>query len=811
MLIGIASVLPDFPVRFFSCFIFFALVHPCIGATDSGNLAADLPAVLNFEADHRGSTAPTGWRGGPVDTLHLDDAVTHGGKWAARIDRTSPSSSKFSHLTKSLPMDVTGTRVELRGFIRTESVSEFAGLWMREDGVDGVLEFENMQSRKLSGTTDWTEYSISLPLNPKGRTLLFGFLVGGTGRAWVDDLQLLVDGRPFWEAPKATRVETVLDRDHDFDKGSLVTVSELSDVQIENLATLGRVWGFLKYHHPKVAAGELHWDYELFRFLPVLLAAKTPTAANEAMVKWIDDLGELDPTPPARLDETDLHLRPDNSWIEDDSRLGAALGARLRAVHAGRPVAREQFYVSFAPGVGNPVFEHELAYPAIKTPDAGYQLLALFRFWNIIRYWFPYRDLIDENWDAVLAEFIPRIALAKTADAYQLELFALIAKVGDSHANLWSSLHVRPPVGDSLLPVKLRFVEGHPVITSTLADVGLQRADVITSIDGVSVRDLIRMWSPYYAASNEAKRLHDIARSMTRGPAGPMKLQVERAGKMIEMEVLRVPIASLPKLNADQHDLPGPAFRLLSKDVAYLKLSAVKAAQAGSYVEQAAGTKGWIIDIRNYPAEFVVFALGTHFVAGPTSFARFSRATAGNPGAFYFKEIAALQPKRRKEIEKGETTTITEFERSVRSLKASNPVSPEAIEWQTETSNRADYTGKLVILVDETSLSQAEYTAMAFRSAPKAMVVGSTTAGADGNVSSIPLPGGLRTMISGIGIFHPDKRPTQRIGIVPDVEVRPTLEGIRLGRDEVLEEALRQIVGTDVSAAEILKLAKPVD
>ena len=82
---------------------------------------------------------------------------------------------------------------------------------------------------------------------------------------------------------------------------------------------------------------------------------------------------------------------------------------------------------------------------------------------------------------------------------------------------------------------------------------------------------------------------------------------------------------------------------------------------------------------------------------------------------------------------------------------------------------------------------------MAFRSARGSVVVGSTTAGADGNVSPLPLPGGLNTVISGIGVFYPDKRPTQRIGIVPDIEVRPTIAGIRAARDEVLDEAIRRI------------------
>jgi C-terminal processing protease CtpA/Prc len=101
----------------------------------------------------------------------------------------------------------------------------------------------------------------------------------------------------------------------------------------------------------------------------------------------------------------------------------------------------------------------------------------------------------------------------------------------------------------------------------------------------------------------------------------------------------------------------------------------------------------------------------------------------------------------------------------------------------------------VVILVDEVTQSQAEYTAMALRTAPNALVVGSTTAGADGNVSAIPLPGGLRSMISGIGVFYPDKTPTQRIGIVPDIEVAPTVSGVRDGRDEVLDAALRLIIG----------------
>ena len=53
-------------------------------------------------------------------------------------------------------------------------------------------------------------------------------------------------------------------------------------------------------------------------------------------------------------------------------------------------------------------------------------------------------------------------------------------------------------------------------------------------------------------------------------------------------------------------------------------------------------------------------------------------------------------------------------------------------------------------------------------------------------------------MITGIGVFYPNGRPTQRVGIVPDLVVHPTVEGIRAGRDEVLEAALEAVLGRQV-------------
>lgn len=727
-----------------------------------------LPQILNFENQETGD-ALAGWMANPAGTIFADNKIVHGGKWAARLERKAGSAGGFSTLHRAIAMDFAGKTVELRGFLRLDQVEGFTGLWMREDGEDGVVAFDNMQRKQLKGTSDWAEYSITLPVQPEGRQLFFGILLSGTGSVWADDLQLLVDGKPVWQAAKVERPQTAMETDKQFNGGSGLTIATLSQTQIENLATLGKVWGFLKYHHPLVASGKFHWDFELLRVLPTVLQADNRVAANAAVLKWIRGLGPIKPcTRCATLDENDLYMRPDVKWIADEKLLGAELSQELQSIYRNRAADGKQFYIALQENASNPAFNHELTYRQVKLPDPGFQLLGLYRFWNIVEYWSPYRDLLEEDWNKILVEFIPRIMLARTADEYQRELIALIARMHDGHANLWSSLAVRPPTGDCQLPVTVRFIENRAVVYSlapgeAAKQTGLQVGDAITELDGVPVTKLVAEWTPYYAASNDAARLRDMGFAMTRGSCGEASVRILRGDHELPLKPKR---GKENDSSAYTHDLPGETFRMLSKDVAYLKLSTVKSADAVHYVEAAAGAKGLIIDIRNYPSEFMVFALGSLLVERETPFARFTISDLVTPGAFHWKASESLKPQ------------------------------------------KPHFAGKVVVLVDEISMSQSEYTAMTFRSSG-ALVVGSTTAGADGNVSPFGLPGGLRTMISGIGVFYPDKKPTQGIGIIPDVVVRPTIAGIRAGRDEVLEEALRQILGNTTSSDEIQKMARP--
>ncbi|MGA8089873.1 MAG: S41 family peptidase [Terracidiphilus sp.] len=540
--------------------------------------------------------------------------------------------------------------------------------------------------------------------------------------------------------------QRTLASDQEFDSGSRIQISALTDIQVGNLVTLARVWGFLKYHHPAVTAGKRNWDYDLFRVLPSVLAAPDRAHTNDAILNWIDELGSVPACSPCVPAPTgDLDLKPPLEWIHDQSALGALLSERLEQIYAHR--TGHQFYVSQAWQTGNPQFDHEPAYPEIVYPDFRYQLLALFRWWNILQYWAPDRNVADQDWPAVLKSLIPKVALARDKQAYQLAIFEMIPATNDTHAGLEGALAKRPPVGNCAVPVSLRFIDGKPVVYRTSGDnTGLQPGDVLEKLDGVPIPSLVADWSRFYAVSNGAALERDFAIILTRGICGSISLDVRRNGH--SQRVLTARIQYDPVLT---HDQPGDTFRLLSPDIAYIKLSSIKTGDLPAYFEKAKATKGLVVDIRNYPSEFMPFALGAYFAVRPTSFVVFTECDLSNPGAFHFIAGPLIEP---------------------------GPV---------------HYGGKVVILVDETTQSQAEYTAMALRAMPHALVVGSTTAGADGNVSLIPLPGGLKTMISGLGVFYPNHWPTQRAGIIPDVTVRPTVQGVAAGRDEVLETAVHFI------------------
>ena len=99
----------------------------------------------------------------------------------------------------------------------------------------------------------------------------------------------------------------------------------------------------------------------------------------------------------------------------------------------------------------------------------------------------------------------------------------------------------------------------------------------------------------------------------------------------------------------------------------------------------------------------------------------------------------------------------------------------------------------VVFLINESTQSFTETQAWIAQNNFHATLIGRRTSGALGQVVWIPLPGKQKAAFSGVGLFSPNDKALQRAGIIPDVEVYPTFESIKAGKDEILEAAINYL------------------
>ncbi len=707
---------------------------------------------LDFEIVEQGQAKDWQNFGNGKYILKLDTTVSKSGKNSGYIEFTDGTAG-FKAWAYNIPAIYQGDKIKLTGYIKTEDVTDgYAGLWMR---IDPSVAFDNMNSRGIKGTTDWTKYEIELNLKPsRAQKIVVGGLLVGKGKIWLDNLQITIDGKTLDKVP--LKGLSKVEKDTTFKHGSQIESIELNEQTTQNLKQLGLIWGFLKYYHPNIAKGDYNWDFELFRILPKIIKAKNTDERDEYLLAWIQNLGEYGCLKKEKKEKRDIKTKADLKWIRQLNHSKSLKKELINIEKAKR--SGENYYVSLEPQVQNPNFQNEAAYPEMKYPDAGYRLLALYRYWNIIQYYFPYKNLIEEDWKDVLEAFIPKFVNAKNELEYKLAVLELIARVHDTHANIWGwDMALNRFWGMRIPAIELNFIENKAVVTDyydeTLGkQTGLIKGDNIIKINNQTIDDMIKERLKYTPASNYPTQLRDLSTKLLRTNDTLLNLEFIRNGQQQTKSIETYPLKDINIYQKYQQK--DTCFKFINEDIAYLYLGSIKNSYLPNIFKQIKDTKGLIIDLRCYPSDFVVFTLSQYLLPKKTPFARFGTGSLTNAGRFTFTDCLEVGRK-----------------------------------------NEDYYKGKIVILVNERTQSQAEYTAMAFRVSPKATVIGSTTAGADGNVSSFYLPGKIKTMISGIGVYYPNKQETQRTGIVPDIKVRPTIKGIMDGKDEVLEKAIELIEG----------------
>jgi C-terminal processing protease CtpA/Prc len=392
-------------------------------------------------------------------------------------------------------------------------------------------------------------------------------------------------------------------------------------------------------------------------------------------------------------------------------------------------------------------------------PGREYRLLALFRFWNVIQLFYPYKHLLDRDWDEALTTFLPKFEKANSAAEYALAVAELSTLVQDGHTALRGhpELEKRGIAGTSA-PFELMELEGKPVVMEVWdaeAAPGLARGQVVETFEGKPFAERVKALAPYVTASHPA---HLRQRLLTQALAGPEGSQAtvgvrDASGQLKQVRFTR-------SLKSLQKPRPGEAYRLLG-DIGYVDLTRLQATQVAAMFDKLKNTRALVFNLRGS-------ATGS-----ASSIVPYLNTRKARHGAVIERNLVSADE------------TLGRYKFLQELPRARVPL----------------YRGKTVLLVDERASDEAEHMGLFLEAANGTTFIGSPSAGANGEVTDLVLPGGIALTFTGHDVRHLDGRQLQRVGLRPQVPVRPTLAGIQSGKDEVLERALDSLKGSSPGMA----------
>ena len=710
-----------------------------------------------FESVDQTISLPSGWwfQAPNYNNIKLDSGIKYEGKYSLSIENsidynTPQEVGNYFTFSEIDTLSREGGTIELRGYMKMDEVQNgYAGIWLKVDGVDTL---PILVDKKNAGTHDWAEYSIKLTYSKKLRRIAYGGILDGVGKVWFDNFQLYKDGKPLSGLRRIPQKKAQVDTS--YRNGSRINNVKTDAKNIANLAIVGQMWGFLKYHNAYAGSGDVNWDSELFKMLNNTFKCKNVIELSNSLEAYLDSLPKVRKCDDCKVPSSSkVLMAPDYGDLFTGKLLSKSLTNKLRNIQQSRD-SKENYWVKKDPILGYPQFVNEKSYDEMVFPDAGYRLLALFRYWSIINYYSPYRNITEYDWNQVLKDFIPQFIATENAEQYTLVTLRLIATIKDTHANIFNNYPTLESIkGKYRVPFRADFVEDKLIVSGYRTDsLGIQDrvkiGDIIVSINGESIEKLVKRYLPITPASNYETQLRDLPWNyLMRSNNDEMQFVVKRNGKLIKLNVTTLKGKSTYRAPGQKEKA---AYYLINDQIGYVNAGKYRNSEMPQMKKMFAKAKGIIVDIREYPSDLMAYTFANYFKSAKSLFVKISLVDYSNPGTFVIADSAYNGPAKNDDL----------------------------------------YNGKVVVIVNSDTQSQGEFTTMALQSSSNVSVIGSQTAGADGEVTTIVLPGGISTRISSRGIFYPDNSPTQGTGVKIDFIVKPTIKGIIDRKDELLEKAI---------------------
>lgn len=376
------------------------------------------------------------------------------------------------------------------------------------------------------------------------------------------------------------------------------------------------------------------------------------------------------------------------------------------------------------------------------------------RLWGAIRDHYPYFDLKDVDWEVVRVRYQPRVDACASDVEYQNIVADMLAELNDSHTD----------IAEPFPPFVWRFgtlrAVGDQVVIAEIGqvgqDAGLASGDVVLSIDGHSIDDAISDLPPRLRVGStpwnaRAWALQNIFTLW----GGARSMQVTVGGvdeRTVTLEAPTSPASRGNRLPIIMGERLPSGFGLIRIPQFYGSDRATMVGEFDAALDSMMGVPGVIIDVRGNDG-------GNSLTASEIA----GRLLAENFN--YAREYYRQRLPSRMWLGVGERMVY---------------------------SRAPQYTGHVVLLIDERVMSSGEEFVLMLADSGRAQTVGHTTAGSSGNPLVFPLVGGAMARFSSGDLRRINGERLEGAGVVPDVTVIWTIDDVRTGHDP------------DIAAAEAL-------
>jgi C-terminal processing protease CtpA/Prc len=369
--------------------------------------------------------------------------------------------------------------------------------------------------------------------------------------------------------------------------------------------------------------------------------------------------------------------------------------------------------------------------------------------WNAIQHFYPYFDVVDVDWDQVLTESLRRALADQSEQAFQRTLQRLVARLQDGHGRITPS-----PGGRGDFRFRLDRADGQVVVAATTSPVGTgenvcpETGDVVVSVGGTPIETKRREAKRYISGSPQYEDVEALEYFEWYVDRDTDSLTLRRDGRRVECGIH--PRSSVPPMQTEPR--PDPIAEL-DGGVYYVDLTRAPWSRVRETMNRLAQARGVVFDMRGYPEN-------------------------GNGGSVQVvqhlaQDTVRAAPAQIPQLIYPDQDSLVGYD-SYRFTLAPNPPTID---------------GPVVFLTDARAISAAERLMGIVKHYDLATIVGQPTAGANGAVNPTDLIGNYQVRWTGQRVRKHDSSQHHLVGIRPDVPVERTIDGVRNGRDEVLEAA----------------------